>query len=356
VTRVSVLVTCHDLGPWLGAAVDSVLGGGFDDVEILVVDDGSTDPETLRILERFERPKTTLFRTANRGLPAARNFLLERARGEFVTALDADDLFLPGFLPKGVATLDSDPGLTFVSAWLEAFGSESWSWRPERCDLDALLAEDTVLTAALVRREALVAARGWDEGMPAAGDEDWDLWIRLVAAGHRGTILPEVLFRYRRRAGSMSTHCVEGETHLALQGYLLDKHRGLYASHAAAVLGWKQRELARIDRQNRELERDRSERLLPEVERRRAEVAALEARLERLERIAKLPSLLDEERQKGRELESALDRERGRIALLDAELRRSRAEVDALRASWSWRLTAPLRALGELVGFRGGKR
>ena len=83
-------------------------------------------------------------------------------------------------------------------------------WKPERCDRPSLLWEYPVLTAALARAEAAVAAGGYDTAMPVQGDEDWDLWLTLVERGYRGVILPEVLFNYRRRPGSMSTVCWHG--------------------------------------------------------------------------------------------------------------------------------------------------
>ena len=74
--KVSVIVTCFNLGEYLAEAVDSVLAQRFQDFEILVVDDGSTDAGTLAILDGFERPRTTLYRTAHQGLASARNHLI----------------------------------------------------------------------------------------------------------------------------------------------------------------------------------------------------------------------------------------------------------------------------------------
>ena len=98
--------------------------------------------------------------------------------------------------------------MVFVSHWLETFGDEHWTWTPERCELPALLARNAVNGAALVRREAFEAVGGYDESM-REGCEDWDFWLRLVERGFPGTIIPEVLFYYRRRADSMSRDMLE---------------------------------------------------------------------------------------------------------------------------------------------------
>ena len=103
----------------------------------------------------------------------------------------------------------SRPDVAFVSHWLETFGDEHWTWKPERCDLPALLARNTINGAALVKRAAFEAVGGYDESM-RNGCEDWDFWLRLVEAGYPGAIIPEVLFYYRRHAASMSRAMTTG--------------------------------------------------------------------------------------------------------------------------------------------------
>ena len=86
----------------------------------------------------------------------------------------------------------------------------------------------TVCTAALTRRAALVEVGGFDSGMPVAGYEDWDLAISLVERGLSGTVIPEYLFRYRIRKGSMSSSCTASGNHALLMRYLVEKHAESY--------------------------------------------------------------------------------------------------------------------------------
>src|SRR5215470_13852858 len=88
---VSVVIPCYNHGRYIGEAIESVLAQTMQDFEILVVDDGSTDPETTELFSAPPWPRTSVFRIANGGVGPARNFLIARARGEFVCALDADD-------------------------------------------------------------------------------------------------------------------------------------------------------------------------------------------------------------------------------------------------------------------------
>jgi GT2 family glycosyltransferase/SAM-dependent methyltransferase len=233
---VSVVIPCFNLGAYVDEAVQSVLAQTRQDAEILIVDDGSDDPVTQHLLASYRRPRTRIIRTANRGLPAARNTGLEEARGRYVSFLDADDLFEPRFLEATIGKLEADDSLAFASCWLTAFGDRQFSWQPEHCDFPWLLAEDTVCTAAPVCRDALLAIGGFDERPGLDGYEDWALAVDLVERGHRGEIVPEPLFRYRIRPGSMSSETSRPRNHMRVFETMLEKHADAYAAHADGVL------------------------------------------------------------------------------------------------------------------------
>jgi ABC-type polysaccharide/polyol phosphate transport system ATPase subunit len=347
--KVSVVVPCYNLGQYLDDAVQSVLGQTFQDFEIIIVNDGSTDGDTNRLLAHYDRPKTRVIRTDHRGLAAARNLGIEHARGPYVCALDADDWLEPIYLEKAVRILDDDPAITFVSCWLRAFGDEAWLWKRERCDLPALLAECTVCTAALVRRSAVLAVGGYDGGMGAQGYEDWDLWISLAERGDRGTIIPEVLFHYRRRAGSMSTVCAEGETHLGLVRYLVGKHQESYRRHLLEVLLVKEADACDLLQANYRLERQLVTEFEPGVAARRAELARLRPLREAPAREPRAPAQNDG-------LEGELAKSRAQSADLAAALANARREVVELHRSMSWKITAPVRAAYDLLRGRATRR
>jgi glycosyltransferase involved in cell wall biosynthesis/peptidoglycan/xylan/chitin deacetylase (PgdA/CDA1 family)/SAM-dependent methyltransferase len=233
---VSVVIPCHNLGAYVDQAVQSVLDQTYPDFEIVLIDDGSTDPATRHLFTSYRRPHTRILRTENQGLAKTRNLGVREAAGRYVSFLDADDLLVPTFLEKTVALLESDSSLAFASCWLEGFGESQFLWTPSTCDFPHLLAEDTVCTAALTRREALVAAGGFDPDMPMPGYEDWDLAISLVERGFVGRIVPEVLFRYRIRGGSMSESCTSPENHARLLRWIVRKHADTYRRHLPGVL------------------------------------------------------------------------------------------------------------------------
>ena len=342
---ISVLIPCYNQGQYLVEAVESVLAQTRQDFEVLVVDDGSAEPGTLAVLDTFERPKTTVFRTANQGLARARNFLIGRAHGRYLCALDADDRLHPEVLERTGAVLDGDPSVTFVSTRLQMFGIEGRTWPDvEQCNLPTLLAEDTVITSALVRKHAVESVGGYDADMPHQGDEDWDLWISLVEAGYKGVILPEVLFYYRRRPDSMCIDCTTGQAHIDLVQYIVKKHAASYRMHLIEVLLAKEAHISDVRRANVALETELTSWLAPTVERRRAELvelrrklAAARERRDQRDHAASAPAL-----------RALIEGQQSELAALNAEYRRARGEIEALRASASWKLSAPARLAYEL--------
>jgi glycosyltransferase involved in cell wall biosynthesis len=323
---VSVVMPCYNLGRYVHEAIDSVLAQTRQDFEIVVVNDGSTDAETNQILAGLRYPRTTVLTTENRGLPAARNLAIQHSTGTYVCALDADDKLHPQFLEKTLGILDSDPSVSFVSTWVECFGEESWNWRQERCDFPKLLAECVVLTASPVRREALDEVGGYDCERYLYGSEDWDLWISLVERERRGAIVPETLFYYRQRSGSMRRVADAGPIRTRVWQTLLEKHRASYVRFLPDVLLLKEEACGRLLLDNRNLERDLETRLEPLLAERRAE----------LDRLGGPPD-------DASDAAAIVAPPAAAVPERLPELEAARTEVAALRSSKSWRLTAPLR-------------
>jgi GT2 family glycosyltransferase len=341
--RVSVVITCYDLGRYLDEALDSVLAQTLQDLEIVLVDDGSTDPETVALLADYRRPKTRVIHSDNRGVAAAKNLGISQTSAPYLCTLDADDRLAPTWLEMAAARLDADPGLAFVSHWYRAFGDETWTLQPTACDLRALLETNTVNGAALVRRSAFEAVGGYDETF-REGCEDWALWLTMVERGLRGVIVPEVMFEYRRRTGSISRMMLDG-AYLANVRRLLDRHADAYRMHAPAILAAREARTARLLGEIAALEREDHDYLRPARARQDERLASLRTKAAGVEREL-------ETRRLTQEIQARDDE----IRRLDVARSRAEREAAELRASLSWRITAPLRALWGVVRRAGGDR
>jgi len=124
--RTSVIIPTYNHGRFLREAIDSVRSQTVEDLEIIVIDDGSTD-DTPQILASMDEPRLSFHRTKNRGLSAARSEGLRRARGQFIAFLDADDRWRPEKLERQLAMMESEPDLGAVFTNLVQFDGQNVS-------------------------------------------------------------------------------------------------------------------------------------------------------------------------------------------------------------------------------------
>lgn len=232
--KVSVIIPCYNQGIYLEEAVDSVLAQTFRDFEVIVVDDGSDDEATVRLLSACDRPGTRVIRTPNQGLAEARNTGIRESRGEYILPLDADDRIAPGYLEKAVAVLDAQPEAGIVYCLAETFGARTGPWLAPEYSLGRMLLGNLIFCSALFRRSDWELAGGYRRNM-AVGWEDWDFWLSLIELGRKVHRIPEVLFFYRVKEGSMAASmdaAKKGEMHLQV----MRNHPLLFVENALPLL------------------------------------------------------------------------------------------------------------------------
>jgi hypothetical protein len=206
---VSVLLTVYNYASLVRRAIASVARSDFSRVELVVVDDASTDDSVDVVrgeLRRFPDLSATLVaRGENRGLAEARNCALAHASGECVFILDADNEIYPHALGRLFAALSDTPSAAFAYGIIEQFGPEgprdliSWrNWDP------ALLRYGNYIDAmAMIRRSALIDVGGYTRDRRLYGWEDFALWCTFAERGIDGVRVPEILSRYRTGVYSM---------------------------------------------------------------------------------------------------------------------------------------------------------
>lgn len=229
---VSVVVPCFNAGKYLDDAVQSALAQTWPELEIVIVDDGSSDAETLRLLEEARWPRTRIFHQANAGPSSARNRAIREARGEYILPLDADDTIEPVYVEKAAAVLDSRPEVGCVYCKAMKFGAEEGPWDLPPYNLYELVIDNVIFVTALFRKRDWQVAGGFDEKL-RHGVEDYDFWVKMIATGKRVVQLDEYLFNYRVQEKSRTTRFQEGlDSKVATYAEIFRNNKDFYADNA----------------------------------------------------------------------------------------------------------------------------
>ena len=209
---VSIITPAYNAARYIAQTLESVIAQTFADFEAVLVDDGSTD-DTAAIVETFAArdSRIRLIRQRNRGIGGARNTAVAHARGRMIALLDSDDLWMPSYLGDQLALLYQNPHLDVLSANALNMGGplDGTPLRPvsgppiaEITLLDLIRTEDAVCILSVFRREVWDKVGGFDAEL--RGSEDYDFWLRALAAGFRIAFNPTPLGQYRRRPDSVS--------------------------------------------------------------------------------------------------------------------------------------------------------
>jgi glycosyltransferase involved in cell wall biosynthesis len=239
--KISVIIPCFNQGVYLEEAVDSVLAQTFQDFEILVVDDGSTDAATVNMLKDYAKPKTRVIHTENQGLSAARNNGISEAQGTYILPLDADDKIGKGYLEDAVRILDQHPEIGIVYSEASYFGVKGGRWDLPEYSLDKILNHNVIFCTALFRREDWVAVGGYNVNM-VYGWEDWDFWLSLIHRGRKVYRIPKIHFYYRLREASM-IHSMDEEQNFFMRLHACLNHQDLYRHMADIQIHFRVAEL-----------------------------------------------------------------------------------------------------------------
>jgi glycosyltransferase involved in cell wall biosynthesis len=201
----------YNVEPYVGEAIRSALSQSAGDLEVVVVDDGSTDG-TAAVVGRLaaEDPRVRLLRQGNRGLAGARNTALRTGRGEYFALLDSDDLWQPGFLAAQLAILQARPDVDIVTGngWMMGGVRDGELARPfpdsrPDPDLMSILGDErAVFIMTVFRRRVYETVGCFDESLRT--NEDYDFWLRAAVSGCRFARNDVPLGRYRIREDSLS--------------------------------------------------------------------------------------------------------------------------------------------------------
>jgi GT2 family glycosyltransferase len=251
---VTIVIPCYNQARFLGGALDSALAQDYDSLEIIVVNDGSTDDFAAWVLPYQNNPRIKIITQENRGLPAARNRGIQESGGEYLKFLDADDALAPNAISMQVAAFRKTPALGLVYCDLthvDAQGKpcDNFSVATMRRILDGDILPSLLVGGyftphtVLVPRHVLDHVGDFDETL--GGTADTELWMRIACEGYAAQFIPEKLVYYRLHDANMSLNTAHmSETRLRA----LEKITARYPQRVAGALDELMREHERVDR------------------------------------------------------------------------------------------------------------
>jgi glycosyltransferase involved in cell wall biosynthesis len=197
---VTVIVVCHNYGRYLAEAIDSALAQTYSPLEVLVIDDGSSD-DSVAVASRYA-DRIRLLTQANVGLERTVNRAVAAATGTLFCLLSADDAYAPTYVATLVSALHARNGADFAFSRARFFGARAGLTRTFPFSAYHVARRlNYVNGCALTRREDFLEVGGYSEDLGDLALEDWDFWLKMIEAGKRGTYVPQPLLRWRRHEG-----------------------------------------------------------------------------------------------------------------------------------------------------------
>lgn len=215
--KISVIIPIYNGEKTIKETIQSILNQTFADFEIVAINDGSKD-STLEIISSFEDPRLNIFSYENAGLSAARNRGIAKAKGEYISFIDADDMWTDHKLEEQLKALQSNSWASVAYSWTN-FVDENGKFLRSGCHINAngdvflqLLRINFIQSGSnlLVKTEALARVGNFDEFLDAV--EDWDMWLRLAESYQFVCVpLPQILYRVSSSSTSMSSQVLKME-------------------------------------------------------------------------------------------------------------------------------------------------
>lgn len=237
IKNLSVIIPYYNMGKWLSEAVASVLSSSYLPSEVLVLNDGSDDRNSIQELHAVSQ-KSEIIRVIdqeNRGLGRTRIRGAEEAVGDAIFFLDADDRVDPFFFEKAVFVLNRFQNISMVTAWEQYFGDINKIWPKWDADIPWMLGKNMTTPMVVVRRRAWLESVSWSPEFKQ-NCEDYDAWLSLLGRGHHLLCIPEVLLYHRLRRGSRWDRRT-GTQLRRLKQSLTQKHAALYRRFAVELAG-----------------------------------------------------------------------------------------------------------------------
>ncbi len=204
---VSVVIPCFNQGHFLDDAVNSIQEQTYTNIEIIIVNDKSTDPDTNKILENYKGKYITLVvnHKENKGLPEARNTGINAAKGKYILTLDSDDKVANTYIEKAIDAFEANENLGIVHGRTEYFGDAKGERIRPDITIGEILLRNLIDSGTLFRKKDWKKVGGFKSFMKY-GFEDYEFWLSIMELGRVTYKIPEIMFYYRKHGGLVTNH------------------------------------------------------------------------------------------------------------------------------------------------------
>lgn len=234
------VITSHNQGIMILEAVHSLCNQTWLPQRIIIIDDGTTDEDSLNVLKNIEKatdlpvPVTVHFQE-NRGVSAARNAGIRKAQASAVLVFDGDDTLEPGYIEDVYGLLCSNPAMVAASSWMRTFGVLDAVVRPGGGNIVSFLSRNCCPATHILRRDFFVQCGGYDEAM-RSGYEDWDFFISMLEISTDACIgmVKKPLINYRTAPASANIKSMNKRQEI--MRYMIEKHKESYCKNITNAL------------------------------------------------------------------------------------------------------------------------
>ena len=229
---VSVIVPVFNVEKYIEDCVISIQNQTYRNIEIILVDDGSTDKsgQICDLLKQKDN-RIKVYHNLNNGVCFARNYAIKRATGKYILPVDGDDIIANTYIEKAVKVLEEDDNIGIVYCKAKFFGKKNYEWNLPEFSLRRMLLSNIIFVTAIFRKNDWVAVGGFKEKMKY-GIEDYDFWLSIIELNRKVYKIPEILFYYRISNSTRSTKFASNKSQKEeMYKMIYMNHKSLYINN-----------------------------------------------------------------------------------------------------------------------------
>ena len=220
---VTIITPYYNAGKYFEQTFNSVINQTFPWFEWIIIDDGSTDSESLGMLDKFKNMdiRIKVYHKKNGGPSSARNYAIEKMSTDIYVTVDSDDLISPQYLEYGYFGLFFNPDIDFCYTWSTEFETQEYLWK-KKFNAEELKTYNFLLVAAFIRKSAWKDAGGY-KIEKWAYNEDWRFWLDMLSVHKRPACLGGYFYWYRRRDTGRLASIKQDENKTAFDKMIIEK-------------------------------------------------------------------------------------------------------------------------------------